>query len=101
MISETFLDFCFIREEKGNFRNEIEQLFTSLFKGTKLHWYLDEKKVEEVEVVVAEVKGMSRWQSESEVIQFLEENASEKFWEFLQGYQMYVYPVQKGCHSCG
>ncbi|WP_019155696.1 hypothetical protein [Robertmurraya massiliosenegalensis] len=100
MMSETFLDFCFIREEKGNFRNEIEQLFLSLFKGTKLHWYLDEKKLEEAEVVVAEVKGMSRWQSEAEVIQYLEEHATETFWKLLQGYQMYVYPVQKGCHSC-
>ncbi|GIN61049.1 hypothetical protein J27TS8_10420 [Robertmurraya siralis] len=100
MISETFLDFCFIRKASGNFGNDIEQILQSLFKGTKLHWYLDEKEIEEAEVVVAEVKGMSRWQSESEVIQFLEEHASEHFWEFLQGYQMYVYPVQKGCNSC-
>ena len=32
-------------------------------------------------MVVAEVKGMSRWDSEEETIQFLEEQAGEEFWE--------------------
>lgn len=101
MNSETFLDFCFVRKARGNFGTEIDGLLTRLFKGTRLHWYLDEKLVDGAEVVVAEVKGMSRWQSEEEVIEHIEECGEEPFWEFLQGYQMYVYPNKKGCNSCG
>ncbi|MEQ2525418.1 hypothetical protein WMO40_01790 [Bacillaceae bacterium CLA-AA-H227] len=101
MNSETFLDFCFIREASGDFGTEIDVMLKELFKGTRLHWYLDEKKVDGADVVVAEVKGMSRFQSESEVIQYLEERGEDAFWEYLQGYQMYVYPNKKGCNSCG
>jgi hypothetical protein len=101
MNSETFLDFCFVREACGDFGAEIQDVLTNLFKGTRLHWYLDSKQINGADVVVAEVKGMSRWKSESEVIDHLEKNGDEKFWEFLQGYQMYVYPVEKGCNSCG
>lgn len=101
MNSETFLDFCFVREFQGAFRTDIENILTDLFKGTRLHWYLDEKVIEGVEVVVAEVKGMSRFQSEEEVIQYIEEKGTEPFWNYLQGYQMYVYPNKKGCNSCG
>jgi hypothetical protein len=52
-------------------------------------------------MVIAEVKGMSDWNSEEETILFLEENADEKFWEYLQGYKMFIYPVKRGCNSCG
>lgn len=101
MNSETFLDFCFVRQFQGNFTDDIETILSELFKGTRLHWYLDEKVIEGVEVVVAEVKGMSRFQSESEVIEFIEETGPDSFWDYLQGYQMYVYPNKKGCNSCG
>lgn len=101
MNSETFLDFCFIREAEGNLGTEIDQMLTNLFKGTRLHWYLDEKIVDGAEVVVAEVKGMSRWKSETEVITHLETHGEEEFWKLLHGYQLVVYPNNKGCNSCG
>ncbi|MEH7107600.1 hypothetical protein [Bacillus sp. JJ1764] len=52
-------------------------------------------------MVIAEIKGMSNWASEEETIHFIEEHAGEKFWEYLQGYKLFVYPVKKGCNSCG
>lgn len=52
-------------------------------------------------MVIAEIKGMSDWGSEDETIQFIEEHAGEKFWEYLQGYKMFIYPVKRGCNSCG
>jgi hypothetical protein len=101
MNNETYLDFCFIRNAAENFSAEIDCLLTKLFKGVMLNWYLDEKEIEGAQMVVAEVKGMSNWHSESEVIHFLEEQADESFWEYLQGYKMFVYPVgMRGC-SCG
>ncbi|WP_071396269.1 hypothetical protein [Bacillus tuaregi] len=101
MNSETYLDFCFVREKAGDFAVEIDRLLTELFKDIRLNWYLDEKTEDGIEIVVAEVKGMSRWQSEEETIEFIEEHADEEFWQYLQGYQMNVYPAKRGCGSCG
>lgn len=101
MNSETYLDFCFIRNASGNFKEEIDQLLSKLFKGIRLNWYLDEKIENGIEMIVAEVKGMSRWQSEDETIEFIEGHADESFWEYLQGYKMFIYPEKRGCTSCG
>lgn len=101
MTSETYLDFCFMRGESGGFSNEIEQILKETFGKKRLNWYLEEKTIEGAELVIAEVKGMSDWNSEEETILFLEENAGEMFWEYLQGYKMFIYPVKRGCNSCG
>lgn len=96
MNNETYLDFCFIREMAGGFAGEIDSILQDLFKGKRLNWYLEEKTANGAEIVVAEVKGMSNWHSEDETIDYLEVNAGESFWEYLQGYKMYIYPA-KGC----
>lgn len=101
MNSETYLDFCFIRSATGNFSAEIDKMLAKLFKGVRVNWYLDEKLEDGVEIVVAEVKGMSRWQSEDETIEFIEDNAEDAFWEYLQGYKMFIYPDKRGCNNCG
>ncbi|MEH7246609.1 hypothetical protein V7114_07395 [Neobacillus niacini] len=101
MISETYLDFCFIREQSGEFTVVIDELLKNTFGKKKLNWYLEEKKIDGADMVIAEVKGMSNWSSEEETLLFLEENADAKFWEYLQGYKMFIYPVTKGCNSCG
>lgn len=95
--SETYLDFCFIREFSGQLATDVKMMFEQLFKYERLHWYLDVKEDNGAEIVVAEVKGMSRWESEQEVIDYLEDNASDLFWNALQGYQFQVLPVLKGC----
>ena len=101
MTSETYIDFCFVRPQAGGFSGEIDELLKSLFAKKRLNWYLEEKVVEGAEMVIAEIKGMSSWVSEDETIKFIEENAGEKFWEYLQGYKMFIYPVERGCNSCG
>lgn len=101
MTSETYIDFCFVRpQEASGFAAEIDELLKSLFAKKRLNWYLEEKSVSSAEMVIAEIKGMSSWESEDESIQFIEENADEKFWEYLQGYKIFIYPVKKGCNSC-
>lgn len=99
MNSETYLDLCFVREHVGEFSNLIDQLLTDLFKGMRVNWYLDEKVTEGADVVVAEIKGMTRFQSEEEVIEHIEIHAQDDFWSYLQGYKMFVYPNGKGCGS--
>ncbi|MBI0578871.1 hypothetical protein IEC97_16010 [Neobacillus cucumis] len=101
MTSETYIDFCFIRSESGGFAKEIDQILKETFANKRLNWFLEEKTMDEAEMVVAEIKGMSDWGSEEETIMFLEENAGEKFWEYLQGYKMFIYPAKRGCNSCG
>ena len=102
MNNETYLDFCFIREFKGNFADEIHHLLTELFSGVKLNWFLEEKVEQGAEIVVAQIKGMGKWGSEEETIQFIEEHANETFWNYLQGFQMFIYPAKMGgCSSCG
>ncbi len=102
MNNETYLDFCFVRVVQGNFSQEIDILLSSLFKDVKLNWFLEEKVEQGAEIVIAQVKGMSNWRSEEETIQFLEDQAGKDFWEYLQGYQMYIYPANmRGCSCCG
>jgi hypothetical protein len=102
MNNETYLDFCFIRKATGNFATEIDEMLTKLFNGVRLNWYLEEKTLEDAEMVIVEVKGMSHWRSEEETLAFLEENAGKQFWQDLQGYKMFIYPVgMRGCSDCG
>ena len=101
MTSETYLDFCFIRAAKGNFAAEVDELLKDTFEKKRLNWYLEEKKIDGADMVVAEIKGMSDWGSEEETIKFLEEHGGDKFWEYLQGYKLFIYPAQRGCTSCG
>jgi hypothetical protein len=101
MTSETYIDFCFVRPEAGDFSAEIDELLKNTFAKKRLNWFLVKKSIDGAEMVIAEVKGMSDWSSEEETIQFIEENAGEKFWEYLQGYKMFIYPVKRGCNSCG
>ncbi|MEW9050902.1 MAG: hypothetical protein AB2392_07070 [Neobacillus sp.] len=100
MTSETYIDFCFIRKESGGFAVEIDELLKKTFGKKRLNWYLEEKTIEGAEMVVAEVKGMSDWNSEDEVIHYIEDHAEEKFWEYIQGYKMFIYPAKRGCNSC-
>jgi hypothetical protein len=101
MNSETYVDFCFIREQTGDFAADIDELLKSMFGKKRLNWFLEEKTIDGAEMVIAEVKGMSDWGSEEETILFLEDHADSKFWEYLQGYKMFIYPAKKGCNSCG
>lgn len=101
MTSETYIDFCFVRPESGEFAAEIDELLKNTFVKKRLNWFLEEKSIDGAEMVVAEIKGMSDWSSEEETILFLEEHAGDKFWEYLQGYKMFIYPVTRGCNSCG
>ncbi|MFD1037756.1 hypothetical protein ACFQ3N_04940 [Virgibacillus byunsanensis] len=102
MASETYLDFCFVQKKAGTLGAKVYSSFEKIFKRERrLHWYLDEKEENGAEIVVAEVKGISRWGSEEEVIEYLEETAEEDFWNALQGYQFQVLPVKKGCCKSG
>ncbi|CAH0288705.1 hypothetical protein [Peribacillus simplex] len=101
MNSETYIDLCFVKVASVNFSSEIDKLLSDLFKGARLNWYLDEKSIGGLDIVVAEVKGMSGWESEEETIEFIENHADDRLWKYLRGYQIYVYSEKRGCNTCG
>ncbi|WP_231689548.1 hypothetical protein [Bacillus sp. FJAT-27245] len=101
MNSETYIDLFFARKEEGKFSPEVDSLLKELFSGKRLNWYLEEKQEDGVDVVIAEIKGMSPFQTEEEGIAFIEMHAGDRFWDYLQGYKIFVYPNKRGCGSCG
>lgn len=105
MKAEFFLDFCFIRgmdEQKDDFLENIEEQMVQLFGG-KATWYLEGKQEEQVEIVLVEVKGHGEWEKQDDVVEYIEEHASDSFLEWLQGYRMTfdVKEKHEGCANCG
>lgn len=104
MPSEFALDLCFIREHaKSPFSTIIEQQLNELFAG-KGTWYIDLREQEGLDIAVAEVKGLAIWESEEEVLSYIEEYAAcsltseHDCWNHLQGYQVKVSPkADAGC----
>lgn len=101
MNNETLIDFCFIRSICEGFKKEVDELLQSLFMEHHLYWYLDERQDAGAVIIVAELRGISMWESEEEVLNFLEKRGTSQFWEYLQGYQIQVFSDKKGCGSCG
>lgn len=98
MPSEFALDLCFIREHtKSPFYTVIEKQLSSLFAG-KGTWYIDLREEEGLDIAVAEVKGMASWESEDEILRYIEESAEFNLiseyhcWNHLHGYQVKVSP---------
>ncbi|OAS13450.1 hypothetical protein [Paenibacillus oryzisoli] len=104
MPSEFALDLCFIREHaQSPFYMIIEQQMSELFAG-KGTWYVDHREQEGLDIAVAEVKGLSTWESEDDVLSYIEEYAGSGLpaeldcWIHLQGYQVKVMPkADAGC----
>src|SRR5687767_4015788 len=90
MKAEFFLDLCFIRgvdERKGSFVENIEEEMGQLFGG-KATWYIEGRQEEDVEIVLVEVKGIGEWEKQDDVVEYIEQHASDSFLEWLQGYRM-------------
>ncbi|WP_088104895.1 hypothetical protein [Halalkalibacter urbisdiaboli] len=99
MRSEVVFDLCFIRHQLRDFDKTIHQELLSIF-GNKLKWYLDYKCKNELEIVVAELKGVGSWETEDELISYVENKASQQFFTWLQGYKLQLFPTKKGGGSC-
>ncbi|KRE70463.1 hypothetical protein [Paenibacillus sp. Soil750] len=104
MPSEFALDLCFIREHaQSPFYTIIEQQLNELFAG-KGTWYIDLREQEGLDIAVAEVKGLAIWESEEEILNYIEkytisgEPSEHDCWNHLQGYQVKVSPkADAGC----
>ncbi|KRF04162.1 hypothetical protein ASG89_22555 [Paenibacillus sp. Soil766] len=104
MPSEFTLDLCFIREHaQSPFYTIIEQQMSELFVG-KGTWYVDLREQEGLDIAVAEVKGLAIWESEADVLRYIEAHtgsglpAEQDCWVHLQGYQVKVMPkADAGC----
>ncbi|MCS7461523.1 hypothetical protein N0M98_15330 [Paenibacillus doosanensis] len=98
MPTEFALDLCFIREHgQLPLPTLIDRELQKLFAG-RGSWYIDFKVKEGLDIAVAEVKGLGTWETEDELLQYIEESmeqdsdSAEDSWEYLQGYQVKVWP---------
>ncbi|OXM87556.1 hypothetical protein [Paenibacillus rigui] len=104
MPCEFQMDLCFIREHTPSpFQTVIAGQLNRLFTGRGT-WYIDYRVEDGLDIAVAEVKGLAAWETEDEVLRYVEENASMDLeaeadcWNHLQGYQLKVSPkVDAGC----
>ena len=99
------MDLCFIREHEPdhNFDQAVAKQLQSLFIGMG-SWFTEVKQNNDpIDIVVAEVKGMGKWQSEEDVVAYIEKNATPQFMSWLQGYriQLDIKEVHEGCSHCG
>lgn len=96
-LSEFAMNLCFIREAAGigdpDFRDAIEQEMGKLFTPYG-RWTLTLKNEGVLDIAVAEMKGIGPWSCEAEALQYLERKAGERFWSWLQGYQLHVEPKE-------
>ncbi|MUT67975.1 hypothetical protein [Paenibacillus sp. NEAU-GSW1] len=103
---EFFLDLCFIREHEPEpihrFEQAVQKQLDHLFSGTG-SWYTEGKQQDQADIVVAEVKGMAKWQSEEDIVAYIEANAAPPFMAWLQGYriQLDIKEAHEGCSHCG
>ncbi|WP_079913255.1 hypothetical protein [Paenibacillus sp. 32352] len=104
MASEFALDLCFIREHaQPPFKTALDQQLQELFAG-RGSWYIDYREEEGLDIAVAEVKGLGIWESEDDLICYIEDsiendgNSASSCWGHLQGYQVKVTPKEDaGC----
>ncbi|NEW05833.1 hypothetical protein GK047_07350 [Paenibacillus sp. SYP-B3998] len=104
MPCEFALDLCFIREHtQSPLQTVIDQQLHGLFVG-KGTWYIDHREEEGLDIVVAEVKGLATWETEDDILRYIEESvetdvASESdCWDYLLAYQVKVSPkLDAGC----
>ncbi|MBE1445875.1 hypothetical protein [Paenibacillus sp. OAS669] len=104
MASEFALDLCFIREHaQPPFKTVLDQQLRELFVG-RGSWYIDYREEDLLDIAVAEVKGLGIWESEDDLLCYIEDfiekdgDSAPNSWQHLQGYQVKVTPkVDAGC----
>lgn len=105
MRAEFFMDLCFIRgsaERTIDFAQKVEEQLEQLF-ADKAKWYLESKKEDHIDIVLAEVKGSGDWDKEEDIVNYIQENASDSFINWLQGYRIEIDIKGKheSCANCG
>lgn len=93
--SEFQMDLCFIHNvgDANRFVTEIRREMERLFHSGA-RWYLDSKKVEQLDIAVVEVSGLTVLDSEEEVLQDLEARMDSDCWDWLNGYRLAVIPKE-------
>lgn len=95
MPSEFMLDLCFIRPatENPDFFLEIETEIRALFQDSGT-WYVDGKTADGLDIATVEINGLSHWETEDNVIAYVETRMTSECWNWLQGYKLRVVPKE-------
>ena len=104
MRAEFFMDLCFIREVDLSipFTQAVEQQLQALFGG-EAKWYLESRQEENLELVLVEVKGAGDWETEEDLVTYLDDHASDQIMTWLQGYriELDIKEQHESCVNCG
>lgn len=89
MKAEFTIDLVFIRYNitEQNFTDSVEEELKTLFAEIG-KWTIKARQDGQLDILTAEINGIWSWESEAEIIAYLEHNASAQFWEWLQGFQV-------------
>ncbi|WP_248926104.1 hypothetical protein [Paenibacillus hamazuiensis] len=96
MPSEFRVDLVFIRPQMKNSRffDEIEREMERVFAGIG-HWFVERKREDRLEIAVAEVNGLSPFDSEEELLLSVEQKIGSGCWDWLQGLHVRVIPKEE------
>lgn len=105
MLNEFIVDLCFIRPETElaspfpDMETELDLLFASS-SASAAPCYVDRKREEGLDIAVAQVSGLSVWQSEQEVIAHMEDGMERGSMEWLSGYRVQVIAKEDAGACC-
>jgi hypothetical protein len=96
MLSEYFIDLCFIRAEPCESIRIVEKLQEEIRRIFPVvsTIYIDHKREEGLEIAVCELNGLSMWETEEELLMYVEEKLSDECWSWLTGYRLQVIPKE-------
>ncbi|MCZ8518188.1 MULTISPECIES: hypothetical protein [Paenibacillus] len=95
MPSEYDAALCFVRRMEENGRPlhvVLEADLRRIFPGASLD--MDPKAEEGLEIVVARINGLGPWESENELLDRMEQQLPEPWWNWLSGYRLQVTPKE-------
>ncbi|WP_166237777.1 hypothetical protein [Paenibacillus turpanensis] len=100
MEQEFTLELCFVHpaESEGVLENQVRGELGRLFAGH--YQYITSKREQELDIVLAEVRGKGAWNDEEQLLDYFEQNADLELLDTVSGFRLEVLKGKKGCSCC-
>lgn len=91
MPSEFVLDLVFVRQQSAEapFAAAIEDEVCRLFSG-RGSWHTETKREEGLDIAVVAVNGLAAWDTEDDVLDYMDARMQSDCWNWLNGYHLKV-----------
>jgi hypothetical protein len=100
MTNDVQLEVCCIAEQGSGLSQLVQDQLSELFDES-FYIHASTKQENEVDIVIAEVRGKGNWRNEDELLGYIEEKADEAFLLSIHGVNVNVLNGKKGCSCCG